>query len=50
MKGHKQSDLHKQHKSEYMNAHPEAWQNNIVTTGDTLSEEHKKKIGEANKK
>ena len=47
LKGHKQSEEHKLHKSEYMKNHPEAWMNNIVVAGDTLDEDHKRKISKS---
>jgi hypothetical protein len=50
LKGYKQTELHVQHKSEYMKSHPEAWQNNITTEGNILSEEHKRKISETKTK
>lgn len=48
--GYKQSESHIQNKSEYMKAHSEAWQNNIVIKGDSLSHEHKMKISESKKR
>jgi len=42
--GYKQTEDHKLHKSEYMLAHPELWQSNIVVAGDELTQEHIDKI------